>query len=323
MDRAEPMAPTAPFVETILPYIDPAFGPTILYEYKRTETTHHYDPHPVRIHDARAVAGELSLAHNGFTLIEHRSAVTDFRDAEQIKRVYYPEVERLVRELTGAARVLVFGDVLRSDDSLRKPLVAPEGGLDNDRVFVDSAREAETAPPMQVHEPASNPHIDFNEKTVRRLAAGMLGAEAADYAGKRVALINLWRGIETVERKPLAVCDARTVAADHLTLGLIGTRPEDPGDFLEGFNVAYSPAHRWYYYPRMRPEEVLVFKLCDSDAAQPQLTAHTAFDDPSSPPGAAPEPGDSHHLVLRRLGRPPNPSRPSPAFRPAHGGARA
>jgi hypothetical protein len=280
---------TIPFVESTLAYIDPSFGPTVLYEYKREETTHHYDPHRVPIHDARAER-DLSLERNGFTLIEHHSAVTDFRDPAQIKDVYYREVERLVMSMTGAAKVLVFGDVLRSDDPVKAPLVPPEGGIGarDDIVFADSARGDRQVPAMQVHETANNPHIDFNEKTVRRLAAGMLGPEADRYAKKRVALINLWRGIKTVERKPLAVCDARTVSDQHLVLGLIGTRPEDPGDFLEGFNVAYSPAHRWYYYPRMRPDELLVFKLCDSDRGLPQLTAHTAFDDPTSAAGAPP-----------------------------------
>jgi hypothetical protein len=285
MDRHE--SATIPFVETTMAYIDPAYGPTVLYEYARTENTHHYDPHPARIHNAREATG-LSLDRNGFTLIRHDTKVTNFRDADQVRRVYYAEIEKLVRELTGAVKVIPFGDVLRSDDADKHELVLPEGGIDPDRVFIDSARQGATVPPMQVHDTANNPHIDFNEKTLRRMAAPMLGDEAPKFAGKRVAMINLWRGLRTVERKPLAVCDASTVTDEDLVLGLIGTRPEDPGDFLEGFNVAYSPKHRWYYYPRMKPEELLVFKLCDSDGSKPQLTAHAAFDDPSSPPNAAP-----------------------------------
>jgi hypothetical protein len=38
----------------------------------------------------------------------------------------------------------------------------------------------------------------------------------------------------------------------------------------------------------MRPDEMLAFKLYDSDAAQPQWTGHTAFADPESPPDAPP-----------------------------------
>ena len=280
-------AAAIPFVEASLAYIDPAYGPTTIYEYQREATTHHYDPRRVRIHDARAESG-LSIERNGFTLIEHRSAVSDFRDPEQVHRIYYPEVERLVAALTGAEKVVVFGDVYRTDDPDRAPLIPPAPGARGDEVFSDSARGGGTIPPLQAHEPANNPHIDFNEKTMRRMAAQMLGEDAAKYAHKRAVLINLWRGIETVERKPLAVCHAGTVKQDDLVLGLIGTRPEDPSDFLEGFNVAYNPGHCWYYYPQMRPRELLVFKLCDSDRTRPQLTAHTAFDDPSSPAGAPP-----------------------------------
>lgn len=286
-----------PFVETTMRYIDPAFGPTILYEYDRGSTTHHYDPRPVRIHDARPIAGELSLDRNGFALIPHRTAVTDFRDPEQVRAIYFPEIERVIRDATGAEKVLVFGEVHRSDDPDRPPLIAPPLDAADDLAFADSGHRHRGVPPLQIHEPASNPHIDFNEKTVRRFAAGMLGAEAEKYARKRVALINLWRGVTTVERKPLAVCDARTVGESELAMGLVGTRPEDPGDFLEGFNVGYSPAHRWYYYPRMRPDELLMFKLVDSDRSRPHLTAHTAFDDPTSPPDAAPR----HSFEIRTV----------------------
>ena len=36
----------------------------------------------------------------------------------------------------------------------------------------------------------------------------------------------------------------------------------------------------------MQPDEILAFKLFDSDKTRVQLTGHTAFDDPSSPAGA-------------------------------------
>jgi hypothetical protein len=57
---------------------------------------------------------------------------------------------------------------------------------------------------------------------------------------------------------------------------------------LFGFNLSYSCAHRWYYAPRMQPDEVLAFKLFDSEPGRIQWTAHTAFEDPSARPDAAP-----------------------------------
>ena len=56
----------------------------------------------------------------------------------------------------------------------------------------------------------------------------------------------------------------------------------------DGYNLSYSAAHRWYYFPRMRPDEVLVFKIYDSGDARINGVPHTAFVDPTSPPDAAP-----------------------------------
>src|SRR5258707_14206952 len=71
------------------------------------------EPHVMAIHDARAVMGRLSLDGEGLALVEHRSAVKDFYDEDELRRVYYPETERLVAEVTGAERVLLFDHTIR------------------------------------------------------------------------------------------------------------------------------------------------------------------------------------------------------------------
>ena len=63
-------------------------------------------PHVMRIHDARPIAGRLTLDGEGLAIVEHRSAVEDFYDEDELRRVYYPEAERLVAKATGASRVL-------------------------------------------------------------------------------------------------------------------------------------------------------------------------------------------------------------------------
>jgi len=65
------------------------------------------------IYDARPVATRLSLDREGVALVEHHSAVRDFYDEDELRRVYYPEAERLVAEVTGASRVLVFDHTAR------------------------------------------------------------------------------------------------------------------------------------------------------------------------------------------------------------------
>jgi hypothetical protein len=65
------------------------------------------------IYDARPVAARLSLDSEGLALFEHHSAVRDFYDEDELRRIYYPEAERLVAEVTGASRVLVFDHTIR------------------------------------------------------------------------------------------------------------------------------------------------------------------------------------------------------------------
>jgi hypothetical protein len=95
--------------------------------------------------------------------------------------------------------------------------------------------------------------------------------------------MNLWRPIKPVQRTPLALCDASSVAAGDLNGSEIRGGLNDPNrPSLFGFNLSFSPRHRWYYAPRMQPDEVLVFKLFDSDRDRVQWTGHTAFDDPAA-----------------------------------------
>jgi hypothetical protein len=55
------------------------------------------------------------------------------------------------------------------------------------------------------------------------------------------------------------------------------------------YRLKYSSAHRWFYFPQMRRDEALVFKVFDSAKdGRARFTPHTSFEDPSTPPGAPP-----------------------------------
>jgi len=101
----------------------------------------------------------------------------------------------------------------------------------------------------------------------------------------------VWRGLVPVERSPLALCDAATMSRDDLVLayvkGSVASKAGEEPLTSEGYNVFHSARQRWYYFPRLMPDEALVFRLCDSDPKAIQYTAHTAFEDPTSGPNAA------------------------------------
>jgi hypothetical protein len=262
-----PRAETLQAVEAELNYLRAGEGRPVSYTFEPPPgvpwTSGALEPRRVTIRDARplAAAGKLSLDKSGFERIDHRSALTDFSDDDAIRSIYYNESAQVLLKATGAEKVVVFDHTLRDSlngsratSSLREPVRR----VHNDQTFVSGPRR------VRDHLPAD---------------------EAAQRLKHRFAIINLWRPLDVVEQLPLALCDARSIAANDLV----------PSDLVykdkvgETFSFTHNPAHRWYYFPKLRPDEALLLKIYDSrDDGTARLTAHTAFEDPTTPEGAAP-----------------------------------
>ena len=63
-------------------------------EVKSQGTT---DPHRVTMHNARPHLKQFNLEVDGFRFVDHPTKMKDFFDADEIKRVYYPEMVELVK----------------------------------------------------------------------------------------------------------------------------------------------------------------------------------------------------------------------------------
>lgn len=215
-------------------------------------------PRAVTITDARAL-GELSLDREGFRLVRHDSAMLNFYDAEEVRCVYYPELVQMLKEVTGASKAVIFAHDVRSSDKSKQ---------DGDRV----------------REPVSSVHNDYTPISGPQMVREALPPDEAEQRmRKRVVEINIWRPIrEPVLTRPLAVCDARSIAPGDLI-------PTDRYLKHEVFMMTYNPAHRWFYFPRMLNAETLLIKGFDSMLdGRARFTAHASFADPETPPGAPP-----------------------------------
>ena len=247
--------------------------------------TGRYETHPVTVRDARSIAERFTLDDNGFVLAQHRSAVTDFHDAEQVDAVYPAEAEALVRRLTGADRVTSRGWMIRTSG----PLPARE------RKVVGYAHRGGVQPP------ASEAHVDFTPATAERMAATV---HAESFPGappySRFIASSLWRAFsEPPQDWPLALCDGATVGRDEGTtnaLFIVDEIPDEdemlgaiPGeeDAITASIFHYNPAHRWWYFSNMTPDEVILLKFHDSDPGKACRVPHTAFRDPSFPDARA------------------------------------
>lgn len=254
-------APAPVWAEPVLRYIDPACDGGILYEQARDASTLVFDPRRVKVLDARRASPAPRLDSHGFELVDHPFEI----DLDEVKAAgldpsataYAREVERLVKAMTGASEVVVFNQVIRDE-------AAPDA-----------------------NKPAHSVHLDFDRATLEGFVRAARPDAERLLAG-RFANINLWRGLAPVERTPLAICQGSTIAEEDLRVGHIRMTPQTPSPPMSGFNIAWSPAHRWWVYPKMQPDEVLVFRLYDSDPRRTQLTAHTAFEDPGAAAGAPP-----------------------------------
>ena len=216
----------------------------------------------VVIHDARPFIGLLSLDVEGFELRQHPTVVEDFYDANEVEDIYYPEVERLLKEATGAEKIVIFDHTIRS---------VPK--------FTEGVKG--------MREPVRSVHNDYTATSgPRRVRDHLDAAEAEERLKHRFLEVNVWRPIRgPLEDTPLAVCDARTVAPEDL----VATDLIYPDKVGEVYNLSYNPAHRWYYFPKMQRDEALLIKCFDSDEASPgRFTAHSAFDDPTTPADALP-----------------------------------
>ena len=219
-----------------------------------------YGQFRARIYDARPVASTLSLDREGFALTRHDTAVTDFYDATQVREIYYPEMERLVAEQTGAEKVVVF------DHTIRVAERAVERGL---------------------RSPVQMVHNDYTDKSGPQRVRDLLPAAEAEARLKhRFVEINVWRPIKgPVLAWPLALAEASSIApADVITCDLIYA--DRTGEILYGI---YSPSHRWNYFPRMERHEATLIKCFDSlKDGRARFSLHTAFEDPTTPPDAPP-----------------------------------
>ncbi len=219
------------------------------------------DEHEVTVHDVRPIRGRLSFDRNGFVLVDEPTGITDFADPAELAR-YCRETEALVQRLTGADKVVSFGPMVRTNAT---------GAHGH-------------------NQPAHGAHVDYGARTVADFTRDLLPADEAErrLAGRHM-LINVWRPIAMVESAPLAVCDASTVKREDLfDSEVVGGLGDFNRRSLWGYNLAYDPGHRWYWVPHMQPWEALAFKLFDSDPEAVQFTAHSAFEDPNTPPDAAP-----------------------------------
>ena len=227
-----------------------------------------YAPYPVTIRNAR-LAGPFTLDEHGFCLGQHHTDITDWQGNYAADSAYATQVAQVAMRLSGADLVVPMGGMMRASDSTS----------------------------ASVQPPAAEAHVDFTESCAARIAERLYRTAHLQGPGyRRFIAFSLWRALsEPPQDMPVALCEGRSVRDDEGTHNTKVDVTEIPtGDALyapiegeENMSAAtifrYSPAHRWWYFPDMQPDEVIFIKFYDSDHGKAWRCPHTAFRDHTRP----------------------------------------
>ncbi|TIA46577.1 hypothetical protein D6C79_05122 [Aureobasidium pullulans] len=214
-----------------------------------------YTEHPsqVLLNDMRGNESTFQLNTHGFTTASGvHSNCLDFTSDDDVKNIYYPEVEALILDkVPGAKRVFLFDHTIRRAD-------------------VNAKRQ-----------PVHRAHIDQTETAAIARVHRHLPSEASTLLSSRVRIINIWRPLNgPVVSFPLAVADSRSVKDD----AIVGIEHRYPDRVGETAGVQAAEGQEWWYWSGMGNEERLFLQCYDSEGSRAR-TPHTAFTDPRTQEG--------------------------------------
>jgi hypothetical protein len=221
------------------------------------------DPREMAVYDGWSRASAFSLDREGFALGEFHHEFDRFDDDEAVRSRFYAPVAEFVRTAAGARRAIVFDHTIRSKV--------------NEQQQTAEHTTTQRAPVMIVH-------CDYTPVSGPLRVRQLLPDEADALLAGRVAFYNFWKPLKRrVEEKPLAMCDVTSASQDDMLKMVLRYR-ERTGEI---FVMRHSSAHRWWYFPKMTPDNVVLLKTYDSETdGRARFLGHSAFEDPNTPPDA-------------------------------------
>ena len=218
----------------------------------------------------------------GVSLAHLESECKNFYDSEEVRRVFYIEIEKLLLDFfPGATDALVYNhDVFNKD-------------YDGDR------REDQDAKNPGVNAGYANlVHNDLNDNSGRVRCRELLTknlrnfgreqryteAEADEKMSRRFMSINLAKPMETVEQFPFVLC-AWPSFADQPYITNYRIYDDRVG---ETTRFTHRADHEWYWFPQQKSTEVSMLKCYDSitDGSVSRWSFHSACVDPTAPEDA-------------------------------------
>lgn len=223
--------------------------------------------HRVTVRNARLLDPAPTLESHGFQLV-HAPCDLDLMDTDVVTGAYYGHCREVVQEITGCYEVRGGGHEYRNGF----------GGQSGERGVKPTPNGSGGGYGMGIHSD---------------MCAAVEDAFARIVPDERhFQSLNIWRSVkpgELVFTAPLGVCDMRSVNPGDIVFG-DGTATGNIKQYYKVVDqrVIFSPSQRWYYFPNMTADEVLVFRQYDTRQEPLNLRTvfHSAVVDPNTPEDA-------------------------------------
>lgn len=242
--------------------VQPQLTELYFYESEKANSIHEPGDSPaeMEIHDGWHQASAFSTEKNGFALRNFHTEYSDWENEEDVRSKFYPEVVAFLKKETGASRVLVFDHTIRTNANTGKKLT-------------EETNTSQRAPVMLVH-------CDYTAESGPVRVRQLLPEEAEQLLSKRVAFYNVWKPVRrVVEERPLAMCDVTSAPSEDFFKLYLRYRDRTG----ENYVMRHNPRHKWWYFPKMTPEQVIILKTYESSQdGRARFVGHSAFEDPES-----------------------------------------
>ena len=222
-----------------------------------------YHNQAIRVYNARLLSPPPTVDVQGFQLVHQQTSVDDLVDMTKATTAFYAECSEIVKEITGCADTYVTQHQYRNGYGN-----LPEGHPKRMRPTPNGSPGGYGGTHSDISPMAENRWDDIVD-------------------GRHCAMFNLWRSTDLendIQVMPLAVLDMNSLEFDDMVAADAWGGASNKQQHLVSYRLAYNPKQRWYYFPRMKPTEMLVFKQYDTREQDPtrRQVYHGAIPDPNT-----------------------------------------
>jgi len=223
-------------------------------------SNHIFTRHLTKIRDVRG-RDFTDVDTQGFTFIQLPTSLKpeEMDNEALVEAIYYPEIEDMLwSQFPDISRIAFLGHQSRK----RSPMFPHQKGA-----LVTTAQ------------PQTMAHADFT----RRGALDRLKNHFKEYPeleNKPWEMLNVWRVMRGPNNDwPLAMCDYRSIDADHDVIANDIVVAHGDG-CIENSLLHHNKNHQWFYKSNMEVDDLIIFRQADSSGTMPRAW-HASFEHPA------------------------------------------